>query len=78
MSGCGCGCEVVGLQPAELLKEAIEGNEDLIPIPLNPEKLDEVREVGIDREVVAGPMTKTVEVLEANRVKKNHISIYIY
>jgi hypothetical protein len=44
----GWGCEVL---EAELLKEAIEGNEDLIP-PLNPEELvavGEVGEVGIDR-----------------------------
>jgi hypothetical protein len=51
----GCGCEVVELQPAELLNEAMEGNEDLIPIPLNTEKLVVwVGGLGIEWEVV-GP-----------------------
>jgi hypothetical protein len=66
LSGCcGCGCEVVGPQPAELLNDAIEGNEDLVPIPLNPEKLVGVGEVDIDRDVIAGPLGG-VEVLEAS------------
>ena len=68
---------MVGLQLAELLKEAIEGNEDLTPIPLNPEILVGVGEVSIDWEVVAGPWAKAagggVEVLEA-RVNHQYIS----
>ena len=54
---CVCGGEVV---EAELLKEGIEGNEDLTPIP-KPEKLIGVGEVGIDWEVVAGPAGGGVE-----------------
>ena len=69
--GCGCGCEVVEPQPAELLNEAIEGKEDLVPIPLNAEKLVEVGEVDIDWEVVAGPLGG-IEVLET-RVNHQHI-----
>ena len=47
---------MVELQPAELLNEAIEGNEDLIPIPLNTEKLVVwVDGIGVDWEVV-GPL----------------------
>ena len=43
---------------AELLKEAIEWNEDLMFMPLNPEKLVGVGEVGMGREVVGGPLGK--------------------
>ena len=72
LSGCcGCGCEVVEPQPAELLIEAIEGNEDLVLIPLDPDKLVEAAEVEIDREVDAGPLGG-IEVLEA-RVNHQYI-----
>ena len=65
---CVCGSEVV---EAELLKEAIEGNEDLTPpTPLKPEELFGVGEVGIDWEVVAGAAGGGVE---APRVNDQHI-----
>ena len=62
---------MVGLQPAELPIEAIDGNEDLTPIPLNPVKLVEVGEVGTV--VVGGPLAN-VEVL-GTRANHQHINL---